>query len=84
METKALTEAILFRFAYDSYRDRQAWERARIQAYYSLAPHMKKGRNIKPKELIPLTWDKEDGYENMSLDDIREQFKNSPALNHVH
>ena len=80
MTTKEVTDAVLFRFAYDSYRDRQSWEQARIQAYYSLAPHMKKGRNMTPQTLIPLTWDKDDSYENMSLDDIRQKFKNSPAL----
>lgn len=39
-------------------RERGEWERARMVAYYSAAPHLKKGKAM--KQLIPLPWDNAD------------------------
>ena len=38
-------------------KSREAWEQARLMAYYSVAPHIKKGKTM--RSLIPLPWDSE-------------------------
>lgn len=58
MEFSEVQEAVIARFAYDQFQDRQAWERMRIAAFYSVSPYMKKGANQTPAELVPLSWDK--------------------------
>ena len=36
------------------------WERTRTLASILISPHLKKGRRITPKQLIPLPWDKKE------------------------
>lgn len=38
-------------------RSREAWEQARLIAYYAVAPHVKGGKAM--SQMIPLPWDKE-------------------------
>lgn len=38
-------------------RSRETWEQARLIAYYAIAPHVKKGKDM--RGMIPLPWDKE-------------------------
>lgn len=38
-------------------RSREAWEQARLIAYYAVAPHVKGGKPM--SQMIPLPWDKE-------------------------
>lgn len=38
-------------------RSREAWEQARLIAYYAVAPHVKGGKPM--HRMIPLPWDKE-------------------------
>lgn len=38
-------------------RSREAWEQARLIAYYAVAPHVKGGKSM--QSTIPLPWDKE-------------------------
>lgn len=48
--------------AYAARRDfdyRDGWERARLLATITLQPHLKKGKEITPKKLLPFPWDKE-------------------------
>jgi len=35
------------------------WERARLVAYYAIAPHLKKGASNNMDKVIPLPWDHE-------------------------
>lgn len=54
-----LISAITARYAYDQALQRQAWERTRVGAYFSLAPHVKKGSIKHPQDLFPLPSDPE-------------------------
>ena len=48
--------------------DRSLWDSARMQAYISLAPHMKRNSKIKVEDLWPLPWDPKQE-KKMSQDD---------------
>jgi hypothetical protein len=39
-------------------RDRTVWEAARWQAAVLLSPHLKKGKQIRPQQLIKFPWEK--------------------------
>ena len=77
-----IAAAVLFRMSYDKLQARDGWEQARKIAYCSILPHMDKGKRKSPNKWMPLPWDNEgkNSYENMTMDEIREQFKNSPAI----
>lgn len=40
---------------------KREWERARWMATVFLQPHMKKGRKIRPKDLMTFEWEKPEG-----------------------
>ena len=44
----------------ENLRERQEWERCRWQTCLLLNVHFKKGRTVKPKDLIKFEWDKKD------------------------
>ena len=45
------------RLAYDEARERAAWERARMVAFFTVLPNAKKGALRSPADLFPLTWE---------------------------
>ena len=45
------------RVKYDELREKSAWERMRISAYYAIAPYLEKGKRTTPDKLYPLPWD---------------------------
>ena len=51
-EFRAISEA---RHRYDDYREREAWERARIVGVMSVSPWS--GKSVDPKRVLPLPWD---------------------------
>lgn len=40
-------------------KEQNEWDRCRWSTAYLLSPHSKKGRSIKPTDLIKLPWDEE-------------------------
>ena len=46
-----------------SERFRDEWERSRFLAFYTLAPHSRKG--LKPKDLIEFEWEKKEKHEEL-------------------
>jgi len=59
----------------NKYAEQQAWERARLIAYYSLQPHTKK--LTKPQQLLKFDWEKE-GKVNIELLKLMETDKRFP------
>ena len=59
--------------SYAARRDaqsREAWSIARVQAFFSVQPYLKKGTKITPQKLLPLPWDgsaTEDSNEDIKL-----------------
>ena len=43
----------------EEMRQRQEWERTRWAAAIALAPHSKKGTNVKPSDLCTFPWEEE-------------------------
>lgn len=41
-------------------RERSRWEQIRWLAAVMLAPHTKKGKSIKPRDLVTFPWEKEE------------------------
>lgn len=52
-----LREAIIARYAYDQMLQRDGWEQMRMLGYFVTAPHVKKGTNLKPENMVKLPWD---------------------------
>ena len=74
LEPSELRRCLAARYAYDERRERSEWERTRILAWFTAAPHFKKGANKQPKDLIPLPWDNagaEPDARPRSLDELR-------------
>lgn len=42
------------------FNNREEWERTRVLASLLLSPHAKKGKSIKPTDLLPFEWDKKE------------------------
>lgn len=36
---------------------RERWEQVRMQVWYTIQPHLKKGANTTPQKLLPMPWD---------------------------
>ena len=45
-------------YDFQKFLQNSQWDRTRTLASILLQPHLKKGRRIDPKKLIPLEWDK--------------------------
>lgn len=45
-------------FELEQYRQRREWERSRWIATVLLSPNVKKGKTLKPKDLIEFEWEK--------------------------
>jgi|TARA_R110000851_G_scaffold152884_1_gene294704 hypothetical protein len=52
--------AVYARMEYDATISREHWERTRMVAYFSVAPHDSKGKGRKPNDYLPLPWDKDE------------------------
>lgn len=74
-------EALVFRYAYDNFRERTTWEQTRSLAYFSVAPHLSKGRSITPKKLMPMPYDEEQKQgETKSIEELRKMYAGAAAL----
>ena len=64
MEISDLFHALAGHFEYEREKELREWERASWIACQLLQPHLKKGKTLKPSDLINLSEGKEESNEN--------------------